>query len=663
MRKKKIFKPFAFIFENIDSSSSNEKPFLPVFITETISDVYFSQEQGSKKEYIRASKTSGVENLTITQFLGDMYQNTNVYGNFIPMFGKSFVSPISGMGLLYYRYYLVDSAFLSNKWCYKVTFKPRRKQELTFTGEMWIHDTTFAVRKINMHIAPDANINFVNDIALVKEYERYQGKYWMLSKDILVVDFVTRENGLGFIGRKTASYRKVEVNVPISPDIFSTGQRVVTDESAFNRSAEYWRESRHDSLERREKKIYSMVDTIKTIPVYKTYVEVITMIVSGYKTTGKIDIGPYFNFYSFNPVEGHRFRLGMRTNNIFSPVLGLNGYIAYGTTDLRFKYGVGIDYLITVKPRQLLSFNYSRDVEQLGNSKNGFQEKNLLTSLLRRIPSDKFTDLEEKRITFEREWFVGLSTQLGLSHTRISPLGSLDYSYYVNENRDVARNFIVTSEALFSIRFAYQERIISSRNLRRVSLGSRYPVFVFSYILGLKDFVSSEFNYHKFILRVNHKLRLPPFGYTKYQIEGGKILGTLPFPLLEVHNGNEAYTYDNRAFNMMNYYEFVSDTYVGTFVTHHFDGFFLDKIPLMRKLKWREVVSARTVIGRLSDENRGILVNPNSFYTLENPYLETGLGIENILKVIRVDAIWRLTHLENPNIARFGIRANLQVTF
>jgi hypothetical protein len=179
-KKQKIFKPFAFIFDNIDSSSNNEKPFLPVFISESLSDVYFRKDGNYKREFVKASKVSGIENQSVNQFLGDMYQSTNVYDNFINIFGKGFVSPIANIGLLYYRYYLVDSLFIGNQWCYKMTFKPRRKQDLTFVGEIWVHDTTFAVRKINMRICPDANINFVNDIAIVKDYTWVNNKHWLI---------------------------------------------------------------------------------------------------------------------------------------------------------------------------------------------------------------------------------------------------------------------------------------------------------------------------------------------------------------------------------------------------------------------------------------------------------------------------------------------------
>jgi hypothetical protein len=243
------------------------------------------------------------------------------------------------------------------------------------------------------------------------------------------------------------------------------------------------------------------------------------------------------------------------------------------------------------------------------------------------------------------------------------PLGKLDYSYYANDERTVIKNHLNTSELSLFMRFAYREKFVEGKS-GRVSIGSEYPVTQIVYTAGLKGVLESDFSYHKIVGKVDDIVKVPPFGYTYYAIEAGKTWGTLPYPLLNVHQGNESYFYDYAAFNLMNYYEFISDQYASLFLVHHFEGFFLDKIPLMRKLKWREVASLRAVYGNMSDENKEILVNPEAFSTLsKKPYMEMGFGVENILKIIRFDFMYRLTYLENPDIAKFGIRGSLQLTF
>ncbi len=661
-KNQKILRPFKFIFDNIDSSETNSRPFLPFFISETLSDVYFKSSPDNKKEYIKASKVSGLENASVTQFLGDMYQRIDIYTNFIDVFGKGFVRPISDLGLIYYHYYLTDSTFIDNQWCYKMKFKPRRPQELTFSGEFWVHDTTFAVKKINMRIAYDANINWVKDLAVVQEFKYVENKNWMLSKDMLVVDFAAREDGLGFIGRKTTSYKDFDINKDLDAKYFQNSDNIIVSDSALTRKQDYWDEQRHDSLSVREKQIYHMVDTIKQVPAFKTYVDIVTLFFTGYKDVGKVEIGPYYTLYSFNKIEGNRFRFGLRTSDDFSTRVLMDGYVAYGTRDERFKYGGSIRYKINDKPRQFVGFNYKYDVQQLGVSDNAFQDDNILSSVFRRSPSVRLNNIESQKLWYEMEWFPGLSNKVTLSHTLYQPLGELKIGYYTDDSHTTVQNDINTSEVTFGTRFAYHEKFVTGK-IDRVSLGSKYPVVQFNYTYGLKNVLNSDFEYHRAEVKVDDRLSLNPFGYTYWVLSAGKTWGTVPYPLLTMHPGNETYFYDYAAFNMMNYFEFVSDYYVSGFATHHFDGFFFDKIPLLRKLKWREVVQAKAVWGHLSDKNYSLISEPNFYSLNKKPYVEIGAGVENIIKILRVDFIWRMAYMENPNISNYGIRASFQLTF
>jgi hypothetical protein len=662
-KENKLIKPFAFIFDNIDSSVSNSKPFLPFFITESLYDNHYRSDPKASREIIKASRISGLENESITQFLGDMYQNIDIYDNYIDIFGKSFVSPISNAGLMYYRYYLTDSAFLGNQWCYKLKFKPRRKQELTFNGECWVHDTTFAIRKIDMRVVEDANINFIEDLAVVKEYERVNDQQWMLAKEMLVVDFAPRKEGIGFIGRRTASYKDFRINEPIPDSVFVGSENIKVLDSPQSQEESFWATARHDSLTDREKQIYHMVDTIKTLPAFRTYVDIVTLFFTGHYEIGKIELGPYYTFYSFNPIEGHRFKIGGRTSPKFSTRLRLEGHIAYGTRDQEFKYMAGFRYFLKTKPREAIGARYRNDVLQLGQSENAFQDDNILSSLFRRNPPDKLTQVEGYRLFYEKEWVSGYSHRISIDHGVMIPLGNLDYSYWTNEEKTEYRTFLNVSEVNLKFRFAYREKFVEGKT-GRISLGSEFPVTQLIYTAGLQGVLESDFDYHRIVAKVDDIVKVPPFGYTYYAVEAGKTWGVVPYPLLSVHQGNESYFYDYSSFNMMNYYEFVSDRYASLFLVHHFEGFFLDKVPLMRKLKWREVASMRGVYGTLSQENRDIMVNSDDIGSLDSkPYVEAGFGIENILKILRFDFMYRLSYLDNPNIAKFGIRGSLQITF
>jgi hypothetical protein len=677
-KKKKILKPIAFIFNNIDSSETNKKPFLPIFVSESLSDFYYTNDPSRKKEIIKATKVSGVDNTTVSQFLGDMYQNVNIYRNYIDLFKKSFVSPVNGSGFFFYRYYLTDSSFIDNQWCYKIVFKPKRKQELTFSGELWIHDTTFAVKKVNMRMSPDANINFVEDIAIVQEFTFLNGSdsVWMKKKDIYVVDFLTQDEGMGFIGRKTASYKNFVINQPKSNNFFETGEDVTIIDSAMYKDETFWLNSRHDSLSKQEKAVYHMVDTIKSLPIYRTYVDVITFLFTGYKTFGKIEIGPFPKMYSFNKYEGDRFRLGGRTSSTFSKDLVLEAYTAYGTKDKTFKYSGSFKYYVSRKPWQSVSATYKHDVEEFGQSQNVFQgyriagrQKDdvfqggdIVSSILRREQTNKFTNVIEYSGYYEADWKPGLSTKFRFIHNTYQPLGDLNYAYFTNGTDGSSKNSLTNSEVSITTRFAIREKFIQGKR-NRLSLGSQYPIFFINYTHGFKNVFSSDFEYNKLSVRIDGKFTVRPLGYSMFLIEAGQTFETLPYPLLEVHRGNETYSYRHYAFNMMNYYEFVSDRYVLALLSHHFNGLFFDKLPLLRKLKFREVVNVKSVIGSLKDSNRNILVDDSNLSSLSHPYLEAGVGIENIIKVVRIDAIWRLNYLDNPDVSRFAIMGSLQLTF
>ena len=666
-KNRRVFRPFQFVFDNIDSTSES-KEFLPLFITESLSDYYYRKSPKTQKEFIRATKVSGTDNESVQQFLGDMYQNVNVYENYVPVFGKNFVSPIAGFGFTYYRYYLMDSAFVGNNWCYKIRFMPKRKQETTFVGDMWIADTTYAVRKVDVSVSEDANINFVNELRVHQEYEQVQKEVWMLTQDELVVDFNLTKKTMGFYGRRSASYRNFVINEKREDDFYKGIGNIIVADDAGEKSEEFWNENRHDSLSQNEAAIYQISDTMATIPAFNTYVDILNTIFVGYKVMGPVELGPYFYLFSNNPVEGARVRFGGRTSNDFSTRLKLEGYGAYGFRDERFKYGVGFLYFLSKKPRQSVYAYYRDDVEQLGQSENAFSTGNVVNSFFRRTDTWKLTRIEEFKTYYEREWFEGFSSKLMFRRRRIYPLGDLSYQRSnpeVNELETVEN--ITASEFIIHLRWAHKEKFLSGE-FQRTSLGTKWPLVSVQLTAGLKGTLGGEYEYRKLRINLQHKFHLGPLGHTKYFLEAGTIWGALPYPLLELHQGNETYWYYGRAFNAMNFYEFISDNWATAMAEHHFDGFFLNRIPLFRKLKWREVVSGKIVFGRLSEKHeQQLLLEKNMFSLNDGPYYEGAVGIENIFKVLRLDLLYRLSYLDHQSsdfdIVRVGLRGTLHVDF
>lgn len=660
--ERRVMKPFQFVFENIDSTSE-DKPFLPIFLTESYSRYFYRKSPKATKELIEATKVAGVQNESVSQFLGDMYQGTNVYDNYITVFGKSFVSPLSDFGQVSYKYYLLDSAVLNEKYkCYQIAFVPRRKGELVFEGEMWINDTTYAVKQIQASVKEDANINWVNAFSVYHEYDQVEDEVWMLTKEKVVIDFNVAEKSVGFYGRKTTMYNDFEINKAKDDDFYSVFNNIEVSEDANEQSDEYWQEKRPEKLSDKEQSIYTMVDTIKDIPAFRTYVDVITLVITGYYEMKYVDLGPYFTVFSFNQIEGPRFRVGGKTNSDFSTKMEFGGYVAYGLRDEQFKYQAEGRFFLSKRPRQIIHGSYRKDLEQLGQSANAWRTDNILASVFRRSPNNQLNAFEEYKVDHEIEYFPGFSSRLIYNRRDIWSPGQFLLTQTDNEGNTNTVNRISTSEVSLTLRLAYQEKFITGE-LDRISLGTKYPIIQANIALGIKGFLGGEYEYQRAALSVQDNFSLNPFGQSDLRIEVGKIWGRLPFPLLQLFNGNETYFYDAYAFNLMNFYEFVGDRWMTVSWVHHYNGLFFNKVPLLRKLKWREVTAFRCALGELRSNHEEELDFPNGLSTLRKPYFEASAGIENIFKIIRVDALWRLSYLNKPDAVPFGIRVGFQIDF
>ncbi len=663
LKKKPIFREFKFIFNYVDTSAETGKSFLPVLISESLSDYYYQKSPYHEKEIIKATNVSGIQDESLLQFSGQMYLRVNIYENFISLFGKQFISPISDFGLLSYRYYLLDSSFVEGKWCRHLSFKPRRKQELNFTGEMWVHDSTFAIKKIQARIADDANINYVNDLILTYEYSPVNDTSWFPEKEEIFVDFNLTDNTMGFFGRKTTTYKNVILGKKFPDNFFdpTISQQTLVQEDSNAKDSAFWGQSRHENLSQKEKNIYAMVDSIKDVPMFNTIVDIISLFVGGhYKMCKYFEYGPVFKSYSYNPVEKHRFRIGGRTTTDFSKKMRFKAHLAYGTGDKEFKYGGSSQFYFKRFPRMTAGISYMHDMEQLGLSANGFLPDNILSTLLSRRPNDKMLLVDLTKTYYEKEWIRGFSNMLTLTHRTVYPSKFLPFQ---NENTGEKWKAITSSEVTFNTRIGIKEKFVEG-DFERVQLTSRCVVINLDVTKGMKNILGSNYDYFRLYANWVQNIDIPPLGRLNYMIDAGKIWGTLPFPLLKLHEGNETFAFDNYAFNLMNYYEFASDEYASLYVEHHFEGLFLNKVPLFRFLKLREVIYGKALIGNLSEKNNNeIMQFPSNFYNVREPYYEAGFGIENILKLFRVDFIWRISHRDNPDIQKFGVFAKVQVVF
>lgn len=659
LKDKKILKQFQFVFDYIDTNKLTGKTYIPILLSETLSDYYYSSSPKREKEFIKATQTSGVNNQSVAQFTGRMYQNINVYDNFINFFDQGLISPLNNNGLFYYKYYLQDSAYINGKRCIRMTFVPKRKQEPTFTGEMWVHDSTYAVVKVVMQLNRNANINWVKDMASEQVFEPLNDSLWFPKKSSLFVDFKIIKGTVGFFGHNTSVVENVKLNVPFPDSSRKSSPNIILDSKALNKPTDFWSQNRPVELSDQEKGIFKMVQQVQEVPLFKTATNITNLLINYYYPIGYFEYGPYYQTISSNKIEGNRIKLTGRTSNKFSKTVMIGAFVAYGFKDEEFKYGGDLLYMFSKEPRITGYAQYKKDIEQMGLSPFSLAEDNILTSILRRNPNYKLNMIELTKIKFDYEWLPGISSGVEIAYRNIKPSDFVTFKKYdgTTDSR------LPAATISLSTRIARGEKYVQGE-FERVSMGSQNPILNVNATFGLKNIGGSKHSYAMIDANLVHKLSLNPFGYLRYAVEGGKLFGTVPYPLLKLHEGNETYALNRYAFNMMNYYEFASDTWGSITLEHHFNGFFLNHIPLMRKLKWREIAYGKALIGTLSNANKtkGYFF-PVGLMDVSKPYYEVGVGIENIFKIIRIDAIWRLSHLENPNIDKFGIRAGLQIIF
>ncbi len=662
LKDQRFLKDFSFVFNYMDSSELFNKNYLPLLLSETMSTVYYSKNPPVNREVIEAFKLSGIENSTFSQYTGRMHQQLNIYDNFIYFFDPGFISPIADIGRAFYKYRLEDSATIDSHWCYKISFKPRRKQEKTFHGFFWVADTSFAIKKIQLRVSSDVNLNLLKDMVATMEYHKINDTTWFLTSEDLVIDFNVIEKSYGFFGRKTAVYDSIVLDMPIPADVRKINTNTYILENDVIREESYWEENRKADMSTEDMKVFEMVDSVKNVPAYKFIYGFVNMLADYYIVTGPVELGPYYTTLSGNPVEGLRIRLGGRTSNAFSTKIMPGGHIAYGFRDNRFKYGLYLMYMFNVNPRRTAYISYFHDIRQLGKSENAFLDDNYMTSIARRNPNFKLTMVDQYSIYYEHEWLLGFSNKIKFTHQTVFSSPYVPFEYFAPEGSPVAQPTLVSAEFTLSTHFAYREKFLWGK-FERKSLGSEYPTLDLDLTFGPGNFLGNSHEYWKVRLRISDKVETNPLGFLRYRLTAGKIYGTLPYPLLKLHEGNETYVYDPLSFNMMNYYEFVSDEYVSLFAEQHFQGFFLNRIPLIRNLNWREVVSCHLLFGHLSEKNRNLMQFPEGLTWLTQPYYEAGAGIENIFRLFRVDALWRFSYLDHDDVSGFGIRATMQLSF
>ena len=675
--KSKLFRGMEFVFDEVDTSSVTGKTYLPIFINEAVSKVYGNNVINKTKEDLQGNKNSGFSNnQVIIDFVDDLYTDFNVYDNYLKFFDKSFVSPLSKTGINTYNYVLSDSTFIGDKWCYNIIYYPRRKNELTFKGDFWVADTTYAIKEINLQASKSANINWVKEIYIEQEFEVLNDSLFLVTRDYMLSDFAfnKKEKSRGVYGKRTTLYNNYKFDIEKDKKFYDKDVYNY-DSDVYNRGDEFWDDNRLEKLNKDEKGVYKMLDTLKTVKKFKRLYNLGSILASGYIEFNELplDYGPVFSTFGFNEVEGIRLRTGGRTYFGPNDLWRLEGFLAYGFKDDKFKYGISGKWLLDKKSRLIISGGNRRDVEQTGasltTSTDVLGRSLASSSVVGTGANDKLTSINLTSLAIEAEPWQNVVFRLGGNYRTLesaSPTFSLDYNTTTGVASEIKQYETNVSVSYFPGRkmtgFGVERRIANDYFARLFAQVTR----------GDKNILNSDFDYTKVQLSYTQPWQMGGFGRLFTTIEAGKTFGEVPLGLLSVIPGNQTYFSIYNTFSQLDFYEFVSDTYASFHFEHNFNGRLFSRIPFLRKLNLREIISVRGVIGNISDENlalSNVPSNPNNLKLVapsNEPYYEYSLGIGNIFKVFRIDFNFRGNYKDKviyPDVRKFGVTGSFGFYF
>ncbi len=667
LSQNKLLKPLNFVLNYIDSTSE-ERPFLPAYLIETLSDYYYQKSPHKAKEIIKATRTNGIDNESVIKQLGGMYQNIDVYSNFIPVFDKQFISPFNDNGSNYYNFKLLDTQYLNKKRLVHLRFTPKHKGQDVFEGDCWVNDTSFAIQKITLRPSVDANINFISGLSLIQEFKLVNDSTWFLYKDKFVADISpVGTKKISLKGRKTTTYKNVLINdstITKKLEANKSAEEVAVLQNVLEKPDSFWTKNRHEELSKSEKTVYLVLDTLEKNPTFIHYRNTVAFLFSGTKDLGNFRIGPWYYWLSANKWEGTRMRFDVSTNKDFDKHWYFNNYIAYGYGDHKFKGKASVMYEFNRLPWSYITLSFKNDLDNGQTYTDQLGTDNIFATIFRRpnIPY-KFQQIEEKKLEIFKETNKGIAFGFVANSRQYTALMNLPGSELYPATSGNAFNSFETS---FRLRYAYLERTIAE-NFDRTSLGSDYPIVDIKFTHGWPGILNSSYKYEKIDFSISDYLKVSPYGVIYYNLFVGKLFGTVPYPFLQIAPGNELYYYNKYAFNLMNRFEFINDQYIGFNVEHNIGAGLFRFIPLTRKMKWRQFWSAKGIAGNLSDANKQLnFVGNYPFKSLDGKmYCELGTGVDNIFKLFRVDLVWRVapTPAVNEQVNKFAVFGSFRLSF
>ena len=682
-KNRRIFKNYQFLFETQDSTKIGGKLTLPVYMEEKVSQNYLQKSPEKKKTILIGDKhvnydSKFIDTKGLSKYFERMYADVNIYNNNISLVSNQILSPIADAAPTFYKFFITDTIKTHSPQLIELSFIPRNNTDLLFEGKIYVTmDGNYAVQDAFLTVNKNINLNFVRALEAKLDFDKNPDGRYHLSKTNLIIDFGLNQNkGGGFTGQRTVIIKDFQVNKQ-QPDTIFNGPALAVSPQAETQSDQFWTGQRQDTLVKANLNIYKNIDTLQTIPSFKRTADLVTLLFAGYKNFGPFEVGPVNTFYSFNNTEGFRLRLGGRTTPELSKRYYFETYAAYGFKDEKWKYFLSATYSLNNKsiyafPQNYIRGSFQRDTKIPGQELQFVQEDNFLLSF-KRGQNNMLLYNDYYKVDYVKEFENHFSYGVTLRKWTQTPGGSLTYNNFENNTLNPV-NQLTTSDVSVNLRYAPNEKFYQGK-IYRVPIIDKYPIFNLRYTQAFKGAFGGQYSYQNIMGSIDKRFYLSQLGYSDVTVEGGYIFGKVPFPLLTIHRANQTYSYQLASYNLMNFLEFVSDHYASLNIDHNFNGFFFNKIPLIKRLKLREAVSFKLLYGALRDEN-----NPDKDASLlqfprngagvpttnalgNEPYMEGSVGIGNIFKVLRVDVVKRFNYLDNPEVSEYGIRARVKFDF
>ncbi|WP_289750753.1 DUF5686 and carboxypeptidase-like regulatory domain-containing protein [uncultured Bacteroides sp.] len=697
--EKGIYKKFSFFKDQVEVSPKTSKMILPISIKETASKTIFRKNPKSEKTIIEGMNSTGIEEFFNTgdmlgTILTDVFSDINIYDDDIRLLQRRFVSPIGRGAISFYKYYLMDTLTIDKQECVHLTFVPQNPQDFGFTGHLYVvKDSTYAVKKCTMNLPKKTGVNFVENLDIVQQFEQLPDSNWVLTDDDMTVELHFVKGIQGLEVQRTTKYSDYQF-AEIEPRLFRLKGNVIKEANMLAKSDEYWAKVRQVPLTKKESTMDVFMNRIEQIPGFKYVIFGAKALIENFVETGsknhpsKFDFGPINTIITSNYVNGTRFRLsGMTTGNL-DPHWSLSGYGAYGTKDKKWFYSGQVaysfnkrEYVLWEFPKHYVAFKYTYDVMSPMDKYLATDKDNLFVGW-KWTTVDQMSYMRDATLTYELETNTGFSVQAMARHRNDQPAGQLQYWKNNGEilgqwdEKNTLVHDITTTELGVTLRYAPGETFVNTKQ-RRVPVSLDAPTFTLSHTAGFKGVLGGEYDFNLTEASIRKRFWLGSWGKLDVTARAGAQWNTVPFPLLNLPMANLSYiTQNNESFNLINNMEFLNDRYASLNLSYDMNGKLFNRLPLIKKLKWREMFRIRGLWGTLTDKNNPYKSNnpdlflfpmrdgvPTSHVMSKTPYVEASVGIYNIFKLLHIEYVRRLTYTDIPGVKKGGIRFMILMIF